>query len=64
MAEEKKCTGRCEMCSPNQRTYCAAQKMYYLEQDMAEIKNLLVSGAKKDEITTIVTKENVELEDE
>ena len=31
---------------------------------MAEIKNLLVSGAKKDEITTIVTKENIELEDE
>jgi hypothetical protein len=32
MAEEKKCTGRCELCNPNQRTYCAAQKSYYMEQ--------------------------------
>lgn len=50
MAEEKKCTGRCEMCSPNQRTYCAAQKMYYIEQDMAEIKTLLKRNAGEVEI--------------
>lgn len=61
MAEEKKCTGRCEMCTPNQRSYCAAQKVYYLEQDIAEIKMLLAS---KESISTIVTKEKIELEDE
>lgn len=60
MAEEKKCTGRCEMCSPNQRTYCAAQKMYYIEQDMAEIKALLKRNAGEVEI---INKE-ITLEDE
>ena len=61
MANENKCTGRCEMCTPNQRSYCAAQKVYYLEQDIAEIKMLLAS---KESISTIVTKEKIELEDE
>lgn len=64
MADERKCTGRCEMCSPNQRSYCAAQKAYYLEQDMAEIKQLLIARAEKDEITTIVAKEDIEIEEE
>ncbi len=60
MAEEKKCTGRCEMCSPNQRTYCAAQKMYYIEQDMAEIKALLKRNAGEVEIIN----QGITLEDE
>ena len=61
MAEEKKCTGRCELCTPNQRTYCAAQKMYYMEQDIADIKKLL-SGKNDDTITTIVAKDDIENE--
>lgn len=64
MAEVNKCTGRCEMCTPNQRSYCAAQKAYYLEQDMAEIKQLLIARVEKDEITTIVAKEDIEIEEE
>lgn len=60
MAEEKKCTGRCEMCSPNQRTYCAAQKVYYIEQDMAEIKALLKRNAGEVEIIN----KGITLEDE
>lgn len=60
MAEEKKCTGRCEMCSPNQRTYCAAQKVYYIEQDMAEIKALLKRNAGEVEIIN----QGITLEDE
>ena len=60
MAEEKKCTGRCEMCSPNQRTYCAAQKVYYIEQDMAEIKALLKRNAGEVEIIN----QGITIEDE
>ena len=60
MAEEKKCTGRCEICSPNQRTYCAAQKAYYIEQDMAEIKALLKRNAGEVEIIN----QGITLEDE
>lgn len=55
MAEEKKCTGRCELCTPNQRTYCAAQKAYYMEQDIAEIKSLLRMSA--GDVDTLVEKE-------
>lgn len=55
MAEEKMCKGRCEFCSPNQRTYCAAQKVLYLEQDIAEIKSLLKRNA--GEVETLVEKE-------
>ena len=62
MVDEKKCTGRCELCNPNQRSYCAAQKAYYLEQDIAEIKRLL--AGKESEITTIVTKEEIEIEED
>lgn len=51
------CTGRCERCNLNQRTYCAAQKAYYLEQELAEIKAIILSGG-NGEISTIVAKEN------
>lgn len=60
MAEEKKCTGRCELCSPNQRTYCAAQKVFYLEQDIAEIKSLLKREAR---VETIVEKEQAVIDE-
>lgn len=62
MAENKKCTGRCEMCTPNQRTYCAAQKSYYMEQDIADIKRLLISQNVM--VDTIIAKEDTEVEEE
>lgn len=55
MGEEKICKGRCEMCSPNQRIYCAAQKILYIEQDIAEIKSLLKRGT--GDVDTLVEKE-------
>lgn len=55
MGEEKICKGRCEMCSPNQRMYCAAQKILYIEQDIAEIKGLLKRGT--GDVDTLVEKE-------
>lgn len=57
MAEDKLCKGRCEFCSLNQRTYCAAQKMLYIEQDIAEIKSLLKSNA--GEVETLVEREEI-----
>lgn len=49
------CTGHCERCSVNQRTYCAAQRSYFLEQEIAEIKSML---QQKDvgEISTIYSR--------
>lgn len=49
------CTGHCERCSVNQRTYCAAQRSYFLEQEIIEIKSML---QQKDvgEISTIYSR--------
>ena len=59
--EEKKeigvCNGRCEMCNINQRSYCSAQKAYYIEQELIEIKRLLSKG-NDDKIETLFIKEN------
>jgi hypothetical protein len=56
--EERVCNGRCEMCSMNQRTYCAAQKVLFLEQDMAEVKAMLQAMQNNGgEITTILTED-------
>lgn len=57
MAEERKCNGRCEQCSPNQRTYCSAQKALYMEQDVAEIKAMLQAMLQNSggEITILAT---------
>lgn len=55
MADEKICKGRCEFCTPNQRTYCAAQKMLYIEQDIAEIKSLLKGNM--GDVETLIEKE-------
>lgn len=58
------CTGHCEKCSVNQRTYCAAQRSYFLEQEIIEIKSML-RQKDVDEIATIrsrsmsVTSENI-----
>lgn len=37
------CTGRCENCSVNQRTYCASQMAYYSQQEIASLKEMLMS---------------------
>lgn len=60
MAEERKCNGRCEQCSPNQRTYCAAQKALYMEQDVAEIKAMLQAMVQNNggEITILAASED------
>ena len=42
--EQNKCNGRCEMCSVNQRTYCASQMAYFAQQDIAEIKAFLMNN--------------------
>lgn len=54
MDMENKCNGRCEECSINQRTYCAAQMAYYSQQEIAEIKAILASSGSKEESDDIV----------
>lgn len=51
---ENKCSGRCEECSINQRTYCASQMAYYAQQEIAEIKAIIASSYRKDEDGDIV----------
>lgn len=41
--EAKGCNGHCELCSVNQRTYCAAQMAYYNQQEIAEVKIMLAN---------------------
>lgn len=43
------CSGRCENCNVNQRTYCASQMAYYAQQEIAEIKAFLASFTQKKE---------------
>ena len=35
------CTGKCELCNINQRTYCAAQMVYYMQEELASIRSML-----------------------
>lgn len=59
--ENKKvgCSGRCENCNVNQRTYCASQMAYYAQQEMNEIKAYLVSLVKsKYEDSIVVLRED------
>lgn len=51
---ENKCSGRCEECSINQRTYCAAQMAYYAQQEIAEIKASLAKMKKEEAEDEIV----------
>ena len=65
--EEKKsgCTGRCENCSVNQRTYCASQMAYYAQQEVAELKAMILSLVKdKFEESIVVLREEEINEDE
>ena len=51
---QKGCTGRCENCNVNQRTYCASQMAYYAQQEIAEIKAILASFNRPKEEDSIV----------
>lgn len=46
--ENKGCTGHCENCNINQRTYCAAQMAYYNQEEISQIKAILASINKED----------------
>ena len=48
------CSGRCENCNVNQRTYCASQMAYYAQQEIAEIKAILASFSRSKEEDSIV----------
>ena len=63
--ENKKvgCSGRCENCNVNQRTYCAAQMAYYAQQEIEEIKAFLASLAQKKEDAIVVLREEETLEE-
>ena len=61
---ENKCNGRCEECSVNQRTYCAAQMAYYAQQEISEIKAILASSSSREESSSIVILRNEESPDE
>ena len=52
------CSGHCENCNINQRTYCSAQKMYYIEQDLIELRTMIMNNNNGD-INTLVCK-NIE----
>lgn len=40
------CSGRCENCNVNQRTYCASQMAYYTQNEIAEMKAIIISLVK------------------
>lgn len=53
-ATKVQCDGKCITCGINQRTYCTAQILYYMHQEITEIKNMLI---KKDDTENIINKE-------
>lgn len=58
------CTGRCENCSVNQRTYCASQMAYYAQQEISELKAMLLAViGKKEENVIVLRGETVGIED-
>ena len=56
--EVRQCDGRCEKCNIYQRTYCSAQMAYYNQQEIAEIKRMLVSQSDST-VQTIISKDVV-----
>lgn len=60
MESENKCNGKCENCSINQRTYCAAQMAYYNQKEIAEIKSLLLKSEEA-KINTIIREEKTDI---
>ena len=54
------CTGRCENCSVNQRTYCASQMAYYAQKEISELKAMIISivNSKFDESIIVLREED------
>ena len=60
---EKKCDGRCETCSVNQRTYCSAQMAYFAQQEIAEIKAMIAATSRQDDGCLVVLREDGSIND-
>ena len=61
--QPKKCDGHCETCNINQRTYCAAQMVYYLQGEISQIKAVLARLADKGDTSIILREKCAETED-
>ena len=61
--QPKKCDGHCETCNINQRTYCAAQMVYYLQGEISQIKAVLARLADKGDTNIILREKCAENED-
>ena len=61
--QPKKCDGHCETCNIYQRTYCAAQMVYYLQGEISQIKAVLVRLADKGDTSIILHEKCAENED-
>lgn len=66
--EDKKigCTGRCENCNVNQRTYCASQMAFYAQSEISTIKSMLLSiiNDKFEDRIIVLRDDNKELTDQ
>lgn len=61
-----KCSGHCENCNINQRTYCAAQMAYYAQQEINAIRASLSDFLRQDDKHIILrekTQENTNIEE-
>ena len=61
--QPKKCDGHCETCNINQRTYCAAQMVYYLQGEISQIKAILARLEDKGDSNIILREKCAENED-
>ena len=61
--QPKKCDGHCETCNINQRTYCAAQMVYYLQGEISQIKAVLARLADRGDTNIILREKCAENED-
>ena len=57
------CSGHCENCNINQRTYCAAQMAYYAQQEINAIRASLSEFLRKDDKHIILMEKTQQSED-
>ena len=57
------CSGHCENCNINQRTYCAAQMAYYAQQEINAIRASLSEFLRKDDNHIILVEKAQQNED-
>lgn len=57
------CSGHCENCNINQRTYCAAQMAYYAQQEINAIRASLSEFLRKDDNHIILVEKTQQNED-